>query len=87
MTRHDDAFQIWEQFFTRQTTDDLVHEVERSKFVVANLAATGAPAVGALRFANPIRFVGSDGIATITDLISRRIAIGRKARRNDEGVI
>jgi hypothetical protein len=82
-----DIFQIREHFLTRQTPDDLVHKIERRKFVVANLAAAGAPTVGSLRFADPVSLVRSQSVATITDLVSRGIAIRRKARRNDDGVI
>jgi hypothetical protein len=70
--------QIWERFFARQTPDDLIHKIERSKFVIANLAAAGAPTVGSLRFADPIGLITSHGVATITDLIPGRIAIRRK---------
>jgi len=87
MASDNNALQIWEHFFARQTPDDLVHKIERSKFVIANLAAAGAPTVGSLRFADPVGLIRSQGVATITDLISGRIATRRKARRNDDGVV
>src|SRR5207247_10436170 len=87
MASDDNAFQILEHFFASQTPDDLVHKIECGKFVVAYLAAAGAPTVSALRFANPVSLVRNQDVATTTDLIPWRAAIRRKARRNDDGVV
>ena len=87
MARDYNALQIGKHVFARQTPDDLVYKIERSKFVIANLTASGAPAVSTLGFADPVGLVRSQEVATIADLIPGRTAIRGKAWRNNDSVI
>ena len=59
MAGDNDALQIGKHVFARQTPDDFVYKVERRKFVIANLTASGAPAISTLRFADPVGLVRS----------------------------
>ena len=87
MARDYNALQIGEHFFARQTPDNIVYKIERSKFVIANLTASGAPTVSTLGFADPVGLVRSQDVATIAGLIPGRTAIRGKARRNNHSVI